>query len=192
MKMINKILVLAFVASNSFAAQQAHYPILPTKEEIQQAVLESEVVKTQQLIPQLAPLIAEYADNTKTVYISLHSNHAAFRFRDMQDNLDEIQKSPEIAQMIENDDWIIHRVAWFINQDGTFDSKISFDLPEGIIFPEHFPVKLLIDKKEGDILLIKAGGVPFKCICKQSPIYKLLKNGPVNFEDAIKSLNYIR
>lgn len=192
---MKKMLALNLLTISAFAAQQAPYAILPDKEEIQQAVVESDVVVSRQLVPQLAPLIAAYADNTITNYLSILPHDLCFRFTDLPKREKEVLLSalPEIAQDLGIADWIIYNAKIDLIPEGAPGNQLSktFKTLDENKFPKYlsFPLKLVIDKKEGDKLKLKAKGIPFEFVCTQSPYGEFAAKK--RFENAIEKLTFL-
>lgn len=179
------------------AAKQAGYPTQPSTEELQQVIVESEIVQSRQLIPQLAPLIAAYADNTVRGYIALtiHS-HACPLYRahpgkgNTSEWLQSFSKEYPQSSKLNLLDWAVHNI--FATGDPQFMAKLGQDdwvkliasvpYEDCYIYPFRIPLRYLENKKEGDEVCFTLQGIPYVLICCQRA---LNQENPENFENAL-------
>lgn len=148
--------------------------------------MESALIKTNKLIPQLAPTIAEYTDNTVKGYLACNDWASIENFHNQseKDKKEYRYKHPEFFDQLEINSKILLGVVCSTSPDYKTQWTISseFYLPAGIEFPCDFPLNLLRNKKEGDKCHFRLGGVPFVLICNQKT---LNPKKPQLFENAI-------
>lgn len=188
-----------------FAAQQSQYPQLPQKDELQQEILKSEPFESRQLFTQIAPLIAEYADNTVKGYLTLSEVYyyacpSGCHATDYEEwNEFHQQKFGRklfyYPQSIMNNE-TKSRINWMImniycgfkpEEVSASDFKKTGVSDKKSIFPQSILEILIQDKKEGDEVNFTFKGVPFVLTCNQRA---LNPENPQNFEDVLSKTEH--